>query len=197
MSLLYVTLTHFATSRQPRSQVIQCRVTRVWGGVLSLSCTTISDKKKKQKLFPFLILGWNDVDVRLCHASCTWSGSADLLYTLREIREFLERNPREVVTIIFEDYLRNPRVLAEVFNEADISKLVLTSEHWREFEDWPTLSEMISLGRRLVVFNNVGMTGFPYSKRNMWNYVIENRYGSVSKNIHVSMAMSYPGFIII
>ncbi len=92
----------------------------------------------------------------------------------------------EIVTIIFEDYLRNPRVLAKVFDEADLSKFVLTSDHWGDIEDWPTLSDMISLGRRLIVFNNVGMTEFPYSARNMWNFVIESRYGSVGKDVNVS-----------
>ena len=130
--------------------------------------------------------GWNSADVRLCHATCVWSGSADLVYTLMEVREFLETNPYEVVTIIFEDYLRNPRVLAKVFDDADISKFVLTSDHWGDGIDWPTLSEMISLGRRLIVFNNVGMTGFPYSARNMWNFVMESRYGSSGRNIRVS-----------
>ena len=109
------------------------------------------------------------------------------MFTLIEIREFLERNTHEVVTIIFEDYLENPRVLAKVFDEADISKFVLTSDYWGEVEDWPTLSEMISLGRRLVVFNNVGLTEFPYSARNMWNFMIESRYGSVSKNPNVGI----------
>ena len=133
-----------------------------------------------------LLSGWSNADVRLCHASCVWSGSSDLFYTLVEIREFLDRNVHEIVTIIFEDYLRNPRVLAKVFDEADLSKFVLTSDHWGDVEDWPTLSDMISLGRRLIVFNNVGMTEFPYSARNMWNFVIESRYGSVGKDVNVS-----------
>ena len=135
--------------------------------------------------------GWNSADVRLCHATCIWSGSADLLYTLIEIREFLEGNPHEVVTIIFEDYLQNPRLLGKVFDDAEISKFVLTSDHWGDGNDWPTLSEMISLGRRLVVFNNVGMTGFPYSARNMWNFVMESRYGSSGRNIRVSEVLAY------
>ena len=143
-------------------------------------------KPAKQKVF-ILFLGWDDVDVRLCHSSCVWSGSSDLLYTLIEIRTFLEQNSHEVVTIIFEDYLRNPRVLKKVFDDADLSKFVLTSDYWRELDDWPTLSDMILLGRRLVVFNNVGMTEFPYSAKNLWNFVIESRYGSVGKDMNVSI----------
>ena len=77
-------------------------------------------------------------------------------------------------------------MLAKVFDDADLSRNVLRSEHWRKGdEDWPTLSEMASLGRRLVVFNNVGMNEFPYSRLHMWNYVIENRYGSKGENVNV------------
>ena len=74
-------------------------------------------------------------------------------------------------------------MLKKVFDDADLSKYVLTSDYWRELDDWPTLSDMILLGRRLVVFNNVGMTEFPYSAKNMWNFVIESRYGSVGKDV--------------
>lgn len=143
----------------------------------------------------FTNIGWNGVNVRLCHVSCIWSGSSDLIYTLKEIREFLNRNPEEIVTIIFEDYLRNPRILRKVFDDADVSRFVFTSNYWSEYEDWPTLSTMISLGRRLVVFSNVGLIGFPYAPRNMWNFVIESRYGNPGKHIGVSYEIFMKGWI--
>ena len=101
---------------------------------------------------------------------------------------------REVVTIIFEDYVRNPSLVAKVFGDADISRHVLPSEYWGGgYKEWPTLEKMASLGRRLIVFSSVGLTGFPYSKLNMWNYVIENRYGSKSKNVKVGDYYTYRG----
>ena len=102
-----------------------------------------------------------------------------------EIRKFLEKSPREVVTIIFEDYLKNPSILKKVFDQAALSSYVLSNEHWGSgTQDWPSLYDMRRLGR-LVVFNNNGMEGFPYSPMNMWYYVRENRYGDPSKNTKV------------
>jgi len=126
--------------------------------------------------------GWGEEDVRLCHASCFWGGSTNLLDSLTEIRKFLDKNPREVITIIFEDYLRNPTILKRVFDQAGVSSYVLLEENWSDgINDWPTLRDMHRLGR-LVVFNNNGLSGFPYTKYNMWHYVRENRYGNEGQN---------------
>lgn len=133
----------------------------------------------------FSTSGWGKAEVRLCHAVCFWGGSTDLLDTLIQIRDFLETNPREVITIIFEDYLRNPTILKRVFDQARVSNHVLRSEHWGTlFRDWPTLEEMRTLGR-LVVFNNNGLQGFPYTVYNMWYYVRENRYGHPGQDTKV------------
>ena len=122
----------------------------------------------------------------MCHASCLWGGSADLLDTLVEIRQFMDNNPKEVVTIIFEDYLKNPTILKRVFDRSGISHHVLIDEYWAGSGryDWPSLIEMRTLGR-VVVFNNNGLDGFPYSPWSMWYYVRENRYGSDSQNNEV------------
>ena len=108
-----------------------------------------------------------------------------MLSTLIEIRKFLESNIREVITIIFEDYLKNPTILKTVFDQAGISPYVLLKDNWGDgFTDWPTLNAMRRLGR-LVVFNNNGLHGFPYTEVNMWSYVRENRYGSPGRNERV------------
>ncbi|KAK3729580.1 hypothetical protein QZH41_017186, partial [Actinostola sp. cb2023] len=112
--------------------------------------------------------GWGSAEVRLCHGNCFWGGSSNLLDTLIQIRTFLEDNPRDVITIIFEDYLRNPTILKRVFDQARVSRHVLRSHHWgSRYKDWPTLIDMRRLGR-LVVFNNVGLNAFPYTTYNMW-----------------------------
>ncbi|EDO36715.1 predicted protein [Nematostella vectensis] len=121
--------------------------------------------------------GWGEAEVTLCHETCFWGGATDLLDTLIVVRKFLENNPREVITIIFEDYLRNPTILKHVFDKAGVSRHVLDSSEWGNvYKNWPTLHEMRRLGR-LVVFNNNGLKGFPYTEDNMWFYVRENRYG--------------------
>lgn len=108
-----------------------------------------------------------------------------MLSTLVEIRKFLESDIRVVITIIFEDYLKNPTILKNVFDQAGISPYVLLKDYWGDgFTDWPTLNDMRRLGR-LVVFNNNGLHGFPYTEFNMWRYVRENRYGTPSRKKRV------------
>lgn len=123
--------------------------------------------------------------VRQCHRKCIF-GSLALLRTLTDIRQFLDNNPKDVVTIIFEDHLKNALALAKVFNESKISHHVLNYKHWgNATKNWPTLREMVSLGR-LVVFSSYATNEFPYSPYIMWEYVKENRYGSPGKNTNVS-----------
>ena len=91
----------------------------------------------------------------------------------------------EVITIIFEDYLKNPTILKRVFDQAGISPYVLLKDSYGDgFLNWPTLRDMRRLGR-LVVFNNNGLSGFPYTESNMWHYVRENHYGSPGQNVKV------------
>ena len=123
--------------------------------------------------------------VRQCHGNCRY-GSLDLRRTLTDIRKFLDNNPKDVVTIIFEDNLKNAPVLAKVFKESGISHHVLNYKYWGNgAKNWPTLREMASLGR-LVVFSNYATHKFPYSPYNMWKYVKESRYGSSGKKTNVS-----------
>ncbi|HAC79187.1 MAG: hypothetical protein P8K76_03680 [Candidatus Binatia bacterium] len=78
-------------------------------------------------------------------------GTYPLLSTLTEIREFLQANPREVVTIIFESYVDGDDI-ADVFAEAGLVEYA----HAQSLEDpWPTLGEMIESGKRLVVFTDL------------------------------------------
>ena len=67
--------------------------------------------------------------------------------------------------------------------------MLLKDSYGDGFHDWPTLRDMRRLGR-LVVFNNNGLSGFPYTESNMWHYVRENRYGSPGQNVKVEYIMS-------
>ncbi len=88
---------------------------------------------------------WND-DLYLCHSSCHL-GSQLLVDGLAEIRDFLEANPREVLVIIFQDGI-SAEDTASAFSSAGLEPFV----HGQlKGEAWPTLGQMIDLGRRLVV----------------------------------------------
>lgn len=85
----------------------------------------------------------------LCHGLCSL-GRRLLAAGLCDIRQFLDSHPAEVVTIIFESYVRREDIV-QAFDEAQLLDTVLTHNAG---EPWPTLATMIASGRRLVVFTD-------------------------------------------
>jgi len=93
-------------------------------------------------------------EVILCHGCDEWygylGGHKPLLDGLLEIGQFLDDNPQEVVTILFESYVTRTEV-EPVFAAAGL----LDQAHVQiPGEPWPTLGEMIAADTRLVVFTD-------------------------------------------
>lgn len=82
----------------------------------------------------------------LCHAHCGF-GSMRFVDGLTSVREFLEDNPREVVTLVIEDGI-TPEDTAAAMTEAGLDPYLYERSAG---DDWPTLGAMIDDGRRLVV----------------------------------------------
>jgi len=82
----------------------------------------------------------------LCHNSCIFGGQP-LVDGLDEVREFLEDNPDEVVTLVIQDGI-SVADTETAFEEAGLMEYL----YQHEDEEWPTLGEMIDRGERLVVF---------------------------------------------
>jgi hypothetical protein len=108
--------------------------------------------------------------VSLCHALCQL-GQRPLVDTLIEIREFLEREPYEVVSIIFESYV-SAADTAAAFTAAGLDPYLHAQG---VAAPWPTLREMIATDRRLVVFTDSGGGTFPWY-HHVWNYAFETHY---------------------
>jgi hypothetical protein len=83
----------------------------------------------------------------LCHNQCAL-GAIPLLDALRTVREFLEENADEVVTVIIQDAI-SPAETAEAFGAAGLDPYL--HEH-EPGTGWATLGELIDRGERLVVF---------------------------------------------
>ncbi len=88
---------------------------------------------------------YDDGETALCHGPCAL-GSRPHVEVLTELRTFLTDNPREVVTIIYQDSA-TPADIAADFDDTDLLDLVYT----HQAEAWPTLGEMIEADARLVV----------------------------------------------
>ena len=82
----------------------------------------------------------------LCHAMCEL-GSTDWLQSLREVKDWLDEHPREVVTLFVQDEV-TPVDTAQVIEAAGLEPYVYTPA---ADGSWPTLGAMIDAGTRLVV----------------------------------------------
>ncbi|WP_166137973.1 PI-PLC domain-containing protein [Nocardioides ochotonae] len=88
----------------------------------------------------------------LCHALCEL-GSTAWTPLMSEVEEWLEANPRQVLTFFIQDEV-SPEDTAKVFDDAGLLPSVYTPERG---EPWPTLAEMSESGQRVVVLHeNVG-----------------------------------------
>ena len=86
--------------------------------------------------------------IYLCHTLCEL-GAERLSSTLREIRGWLEANRAEVVVLLLESSVR-PAEVEEAFTDADLEPYLATLPRGAPL---PTLRELITSGRRLIVLD--------------------------------------------
>ncbi len=90
--------------------------------------------------------------VYLCHTACIL-GKTRLLDGLCTITNFLDQNPGEIVTIIFETYVQDADTAA-VLQAAGLGEYAYA--HGDPSAPWPTLGDLVASGKRLVVFLEKG-----------------------------------------
>jgi hypothetical protein len=77
------------------------------------------------------------------------AGRVPLKDFLKEVNDFMVKNPHEVITIILEDYVQDYNVLETVFKQSGLFDYVHAQSRT---ELWPTLEDMVKSNKRLVVF---------------------------------------------
>lgn len=87
--------------------------------------------------------------VWLCHSLCR-AGAIPLVATLRQVGDWLDNNPNEVVTFIVQDSVSGEQMM-EAFEQAGIDRFLATPPA-DPAAPWPTLRDMINRNQRLVVF---------------------------------------------
>ncbi|KAG0161506.1 hypothetical protein PDIDSM_9040 [Penicillium digitatum] len=96
--------------------------------------------------------------IDLCHTSCLLENAGSLKLYLTTIKNWLDVNPNEVVTLL----LTNGDSVAitefgDTLSSSGISNYAyVPSANPLPIANWPTLSDMISSGKRLVVFLDYG-----------------------------------------
>jgi len=98
-------------------------------------------------------------DIWLCHTVCEL-GATRMLDALITVREFLQRNPGNVVFLLDESFVKESDVV-RVFERAGMLPLLATLDRLKPL---PTLRELIDSGHKVIVFNE-----HPVSGRYPWN----------------------------
>lgn len=87
----------------------------------------------------------------MCHGFCEL-GATKLSTGMEEVADFLDANPREVMVVIFEDYVP-PADLAAALEKSGVSKHAYKGPWQRP---WPTLDEMIKKDQRVLLLTENG-----------------------------------------
>ncbi|MCX6309322.1 MAG: phosphatidylinositol-specific phospholipase C domain-containing protein [Bacteroidia bacterium] len=103
-------------------------------------------------------------------------GSAPLSSNLNELSDFLKHNTKEVVTIIFECYVGSA-MIEQALQEAGLLSMVYTKSTNTQ---WPTLQELISTNKRLLIFSDK-RDASPNQKwyHYVWDYAVETSFSAV------------------
>ncbi|PKA63551.1 PI-PLC X domain-containing protein [Apostasia shenzhenica] len=121
-------------------------------------------------------------DVWLCHSfqgQCyNFTAFEPAINTLKEVEAFLTDNPREIVTIFIEDYVRTPKGLRSLFTNADLMKYWYpVKEMPTNGSDWPSVMKMVEKNYRLLVFTSAASKEADEGIAYQWKYVLENAPG--------------------
>ncbi len=94
----------------------------------------------------------------MCHGLCE-IGASDFVAGMEQVRSWLQAHPREVLTIIVENHADPARVGAAL-DQAGLAQLAFTPPP--AHGPWPTLGELVSSGRRVLVMLEEGDGGGRY-----------------------------------
>ncbi|MDY6863349.1 MAG: hypothetical protein SV062_10235 [Thermodesulfobacteriota bacterium] len=119
---------------------------------------------------------WLKDEIYVCHGYCSLGGEP-LVDVLGYVKEFLDNNPREVVTLIFECYVDHEPVV-DAFDESGLISYVHSQT---EGEMWPTLAEMIQNNKRLVVFTDKD-GGSPDWYHDVWEFAVETHWDNKERS---------------
>lgn len=118
-------------------------------------------------------------DVVLCHGGdlipCDLSGMKPLIDGLAEIKDFLDRRPNDVVSIIFESYVTEADTAAEFLAAGLMPYLHVQPAA----SPWPSLRDLVEAGTRLVVFTDDGSASLPWHLY-VWSHAWETHFSNAT-----------------
>ena len=93
----------------------------------------------------------------LCHSSCKLFDGGLLADYLKRVREWMDRHPSDVVTVLLVNNDKVPATAIKAqFDAADLTRLAYAPPGPVAPTGWPTLGQLVAAQRRLIVFTSVG-----------------------------------------
>ena len=126
----------------------------------------------------FMLDVYDQNGIPTLYHSFSFLGNEPLQDVLTDVRLFLEQHPNEVVTLIFECYI-SANEMDTVFTNSGLKPYL----HEQLLgSPWPTLQNMIDVGKNLVVLTDVDDAGpgqgwYHY----MWDHCVETHYSANSR----------------
>ncbi|KAJ1797180.1 hypothetical protein LPJ75_007094, partial [Coemansia sp. RSA 2598] len=121
----------------------------------------------------------SEVVPTLCHSACMLLNKGPIVDQLKNVKTYLDENPFEVITVFVENANKfDDKSMAEPFEQAGLVDYahVPTATYVQGYE-WPTLGEMISKNKRLVVLASTitNTTEYPWLLYDR-NYAVQTSY---------------------
>ena len=98
-------------------------------------------------------------------------GKIPLATGLTEIRTFMKKNPRAILTLIFESYA--PAI--QVRKAIEAAGLLDLVHQQATAQSWPSIKEMVAQNKRLVVFTDAGGGDWP-GYHDVWKFCQETHF---------------------
>lgn len=89
-----------------------------------------------------------------CHTSCNFLNAGTYESELTQVREWLDANPYDVVTLLIvnSDYADVGNYTTPFENSGILKYVYVPPKVPMNIGDWPTLGELILMGKRAIVF---------------------------------------------
>ncbi|KAF9431827.1 hypothetical protein BGZ76_011642 [Entomortierella beljakovae] len=117
--------------------------------------TQLKDGIRAFMLDAYNVPSGNLNDIELCHTDCKLFDGGLLSKTLSQIKTFMDANPNEIVTLLFENSQKlAPARFQTVYAAVGLDKYSHVQAAGNK--TWPTLAQMISSKKRLVSFIDTG-----------------------------------------
>lgn len=132
--------------------------------------------------------GSNPSNIHVCHENCATYDGGPLEAYLGNVKSWLDDNPNEVLTLIFAN--RNDLGADkwdQGFRAAGIADLAyVPPKNPMGRDDWPTLGEFISSGKRVVIFLDDG------ADQGKYPYILDQFSQMYENDVSISGRVSGP-----